>query len=185
MIHDRDYCRLTFCTVIISSILLISFSFFLAQGLSRAATDALVINATKKPTPADKPPPGYSSVGSNWDKYEPLALQSMLLTAVIISLKTPEEWHYLGRHALPICLPTFVAAANRLMFDSKPEGLSHEEVAPGGNFTGVCFMLLRKSLLRPPLTFKCHPRSSLNGPTSTHAPHTPPTSFAPAKLAAD
>ena len=139
--------------------------------MSKAATDALVINATKRPNPADKPPPGYSSVGSNWDKFDPVELQSMLLTAVMNNLRTPEEWHYLGRHALPIFLPAFVAATYRLMFDIKPEGGDLD--APQGSFMGVCFMLLRKSLQHPPSSSTCHPQSCLSAPTSLPPPPTP------------
>ena len=149
--------------------------------MSKAATDALVINATKRPNPADKPPPGYSSVGSNWDKFDPVELQSMLLTAVMNNLRTPEEWHYLGRHALPIFLPAFVAATYRLMFDIKPEGGDLD--APQGSFMGVCFMLLRKSLQHPPSSSTCHPQSCLSAPTSLPPPP-PPAPTPPASLAA-
>ena len=48
-----------------------------------------------------------------------MQLMSMILNVALSSVETQEDWHYLGRHAaLPICLPSFVASANRLLFNS-------------------------------------------------------------------
>lgn len=76
------------------------------QGLSRALTDALVKHDAKQLKAADKVPPGYSSVGL--DTVAPVQLQSRTLERALGNLETPEDWQYFGKHALPICLTTFV-----------------------------------------------------------------------------
>lgn len=86
------------------------------QGLSKVAVDALVIHATKKPQSVQKAPSGFSSIGCM--EYGSMQLMSMVLNVVLAGIVTQEDWHYVGRHALPICLPMFVASANRLLFNS-------------------------------------------------------------------
>lgn len=86
------------------------------QGLSKAAVDALVINATRKPQSVEKAPPGFSSVGCM--EYGSMQLMSIVLNVALVSIVTQPDWHYLGCHALPICMPMFVASANRLLFNS-------------------------------------------------------------------
>ena len=64
-----------------------------------------------------KAPQRYSPLGtSHWSEYEPLELQAMLVNAAMNSLRTLEDWQYMGRHALPVCLPPFMAAVQRIMF---------------------------------------------------------------------
>ena len=124
------------------------------QGLGRAAIDALVIHATRTPKVADEsPPPAYSSVGTI--EYGPLQLQSMMLNAALNSLETPEDWQYLGRHALPICLPAFTAAANRLMFQSR--SADDERLVEKNAHMRPFFTMLREVLQLALCSFACKP----------------------------
>ena len=131
------------------------------QGLARAAIDALVMGVAKKFDSADKVtwfscayPPGYSPLG--FIDFGSLQLQSMLLGASMKCLETPEDWQYLGRHALPLCLPGWVAAVNTVFVAGSSSAGSKDLVQNNEHSRPFC-ALLCEFPQNVPCSFASHP----------------------------
>ncbi|KAL3131854.1 hypothetical protein ABBQ38_007567 [Trebouxia sp. C0009 RCD-2024] len=125
------------------------------EGLARAAIDAVVVGVDKNFGSADKVtwfsdgfPPGYSPLG--FIDFGSLQLQSMLLDATMKCLETPEDWQYLGSHALPICLPGWVAAVNHMFTSSGSSAGSKDLVQNSEHSRPFCAVLPYYRRMLPP-----------------------------------
>ena len=120
---------------------------------------------TKEYKLGDEPVPGHSSLGtSHLCEYEPLEVQAKLLNAALHSLRTPEDWQYMGRHALPVCFPAFMAVIQRLMLgSSKSAGLQDVEIKKDIISMMRPFFTILRALAENPFPAQVHRELSFKG----------------------